>query len=419
MQGETPFVSTLIFLALQAAGREVEVQPGADLAAAIARAGAGGTVVLAPGRYPSGQITIGPSLPKVTVRSKAGGRAQIDFESKGGFYLKADGVILQDLDILNAQNFGVDVDASDCALRGCKVLGGGGDAVKLSPGDWKNGRYNRGAMLQGCEIGKNRAFEGVDCVGQDDVRIIDCHFHDTPGWGVYLKGGASRGLVEGCVFERCGTLENNPAGGVCLGEHTGPDEVMTKKHGQPWESVDGTVRNCVFLDIPSAAMAAWCARNPRFVNNTCVNVAVKDRAAFIVLANHGLPSAGVTFANNVVVGSKEGGRPLTWIYDKGATGKLTFENNCWFGGSGKFWNQAAGSGPVDFARWQSAHGFDGSSLFADPQLDASAHLRAGSPCIDKGKAMEGFALDFDKGRRTGAWDIGADEFGSGTPRPLR
>ncbi len=395
--------------------QEVPLSPGGDLSQAIARAGRGGTVTLAGGRYPSGLLSVGPSAAGLTVRSKPGERAVVDFEGRGGFYLKADGVTLRDLDLLNAANFGVDIDGSDCTVEGCKVLGSGGDAIKLSPGNWQAGKYNRGARILNCEIGGNKQFEGIDCVGHDDVRIAGCFFHDTPGWGVYLKGGAARGVIEGCVFLRCGTLENNPAGGACLGEHTGPDEVMTKKHGQPWESVDSTVRNCLFLDIPSAALAAWCAKGARFVNNTCVNVAVKDRAAIIVLSNHGLPSTDVAFVNNIVVGSKEGNRPLVWIYDKGAAAPVVFENNCYFGGNGRFWHQEAG-GPKAFEEWKGR--FDATSLFADPVLDGDLHLKAGSPCIDRGKSLPGFEVDFDGGKRSGAWDIGADEHGAGVLRSL-
>lgn len=401
----------LALLAFQA-GKEVQVVPGADLNAAVAQAGAAGTLTLVPGRYTAGLVAIGPSLAGLTIRSKPGGRAEIDFEGKGGFYLKADKVTLKDLDVLNAQNFAIDVDGSDCTIDGCKVLGSGGDAIKLSPGNWQQKKYNRGATIVRCEIGKNKGFEGIDCVGMDDVKVLNCYIHDTPGWGVYLKGGATRGLVEGCTFQRCGTLANNPAGGVVLGEHTGPDEVMTNKHGQPWESVDSVVRNNLFLDIDSAAMAAWCAKNATFANNTCVNVATRDRAAFIVLQNHNLPSTDLTFVNNLVVGSKEGNRPLVWLYDKGAAGKLVFENNCWWGGNGKFWNQAAGAGPVDFAAWQSA-GFDKTSLFVDPRLDPKHRLAAGSPCIDRGRALTGFATDLEGGKRNGAWDIGAFEVRAG------
>ncbi len=403
-------VQTLLLLLLLP--QETRLKPGDDLAAAAAK---GGTLVLEAGRYPTGQL--GLTAAGLTLRSAPGGRAVIDFEGRGGFYLKGDRIALHDLDILNAQNFAIDIDASDCLIEGCKVLASGGDVIKLSPGNWQQGKYNKGAKIVRCEIGGNKAFEGIDCVGHDDVRVIDCYFHDTPGWGIYLKGGAARGVIEGCVFVRCGTLENNPAGGVCLGEHTGPDDVMTKKHGQPWESVDCTVRNNLFLDIPSAALAAWCAKNPTFANNTCMNVAMRDRAAFIALANHGLPSTDVTFVNNIVVGSKEGNRPLVWFYDKGIAGKIVFENNCWSGGNGKFWNQAAGLGPVDFPAWQSA-GIEKNSLFGDPGLDADLHLKAGSACIDKGRTVPGFAKDFDGGPRDGRWDIGADEAGSGKPRPL-
>lgn len=369
---------------------------GDDLALAVAK---GGSITLAPGKHRSGQLGI---FTKVTLRSAPGGRATIDFEGKGGIYLKTDGCLLENLDILNAQNFGVDVDGSDNVLRGCTVFGSGGDAVKLSPGNWQQKKYNRGTKILGCTIGKNKAFEGIDCVGQDEVLIADCKFVDTPGWGVYLKGGATRGVIERCTFERTGTLENNPAGGVCLGEHTGPDEVMTNKHGQPWESVDCVVRNCVFIDIPSAALAAWCAKNSTFANNTIVGAATRDRAAIIVLSNHGLPSTDVHFVNNVVVGAP--GRPLVWIYEKGAAGTLRFENNVWWGGNGKFRN--AGAGDVDFASWQA---LDKTSVFADPKLDEARRPTTGSPCLDKAKLLAGFTDDAAGLQRAGAWDVGAFE----------
>jgi hypothetical protein len=403
--------------AAPAPGRNIGLAPGGDIAAAIARAGTRGTVTLADGTYRPDPITVGPSAAGVTLRARAAGKARIDFQGRGGFYIKADGFTLRGLAILNAKNFAVDLDASDCTVERCTVLGSGGDAIKLSPGPWQQKRYHRGAAIRACEIGGNRDFEGIDCVGHDDVRIVDCYIHDTPGWGVYLKGGAARGLVERCVFARCGLKASNPKGGVCLGEHTGPPAIMTNKHGKPWESVEGTVRNCVFVDIPSAAMAAWCARGARFVNNTCVDAATRDRAALIVLGNHGLPSTDVAFVNNIVVGSKAGNRPLVWIYAGGAEGNIVFENNCYFGGNGRFWHQAAGD-PVDFERWQSAHGFDAKSRFADPELDASLHLAPGSPCIDAGRTVEGFDGDYDGARRAGAWDIGADESGAGPVRPL-
>lgn len=409
-------LAILTLLGVQDKGKEILLNPGDDLAGAVAQAGPGTIVTLAGGAYTPGQVSAGPSATGVTIRSKPGQRARIDFGDRGGFYLKADGVTLKGLEILNARNFAVDIDASNCTVDGCKILGSGGDAVKLSPGNWQAKKYNRGAAILNCEIGGNKAFEGIDCVGQDDVRILNTWFHDTPGWGVYLKGGAARGLVEGCVFERTGTLFNNPAGGVCLGEHTGPDEVMTNKHGEPWESVDSVVRNCLFLDIPGPAMAAWCAKGARFVNNTCLNAAVKDRAALIVLANHDLPCRDVAFVNNIVVGSKEGNRPLVWIYAKGASEQLVFENNCYWGGNGKFWHQASGAGLVDFDAWKPAH--DRTSLFLDPKLDEHLHLAAGSPCIDKGKKVPDCATDVDGGKREGPWDIGADEFGAGSIRKL-
>lgn len=107
-----------------------------------------------------------------------------------------------------------------------------------------------------------------------------------------------------------------------------------------------------------------------------------------------------------------------WVYPKGASEKVVFDHNCYSGGNGKFWQQAAGAGPVDFEAWKAAQGQDKGSLFADPKLDENLHLAAGSPCINKGQAVAGFAVDFDGGKRDGAWDIGADEFGAGAVRKM-
>ncbi|NJS14711.1 MAG: hypothetical protein HC788_09045 [Sphingopyxis sp.] len=43
----------------------------------------------------------------------SGASASIDFAGKGGIYVQADGALLENLDVLNAQNFGVDIDASE------------------------------------------------------------------------------------------------------------------------------------------------------------------------------------------------------------------------------------------------------------------------------------------------------------------
>lgn len=153
--------------------QETHLKAGDDLSQAVAQASRGATLVLAGGRYSPGQLGLGPSTAGVTIRSAAGERAILDFQGKGGFYLKADGIVLRDLDILNAQNFAIDIDGSDCVVEGCTILGSGGDAIKLSPGNWQQGKYNKGAKIVRCEIGQNKAFEGIDCVGQDDVQVID------------------------------------------------------------------------------------------------------------------------------------------------------------------------------------------------------------------------------------------------------
>jgi hypothetical protein len=69
-------------------------------------------------------------------------------------------------------------------------------------------------------------------------------------------------------------------------------------------------------------------------------------------------------------------------------------------------------GAVEFAGWRAA-GYDGGSAEADPLLDGSYHLRAGSLAVDAGRAMLELGVDYDGNVRTGIPDIGADEFGAG------
>jgi hypothetical protein len=53
----------------------------------------------------------------------------------------------------------------------------------------------------------------------------------------------------------------------------------------------------------------------------------------------------------------------------------------------------------------------GNNLSGDPKLDATWHLTAGSPAIDKGTSTDAPAKDMDGESRPkgGAVDIGADE----------
>ena len=165
-------INLIALLGLVASAQDIQVKAGGDVGKALAQAGKGVTITLAGGKYAPSQLHLGSSGAGVTLRSRPGERAILDFGKRGGLYIKANGFTLKDVDILNAKQFGVDVDASNVTLDGCRILGSGGDAVKLSPGNWQGKDYNRGATIVNCEIGANADFEGIDCVGQDDAEML-------------------------------------------------------------------------------------------------------------------------------------------------------------------------------------------------------------------------------------------------------
>jgi hypothetical protein len=75
------------------------------------------------------------------------------------------------------------------------------------------------------------------------------------------------------------------------------------------------------------------------------------------------------------------------------------------------WNGNAGTNHLTVADADMSLPYASNDLDADPQLDATYHLMAGSPMIDAGTATEAPATDIDGDARPngGGIDIGADE----------
>jgi len=390
-----------------AAATETTLAPGAPLQNAVNSAAAGDVLVLKGGQY-QGPVCV--SVANLTIQSAAGEMAHITCPVKGASAAcittthGGKGLILRRLEVSGGAMHAVDINATDCRVEGCKLHDSGADCLKCSPGAHK-------LEVLGCEIyasgqdqGWNANAEGIDNVRGDNMHVADCFIHDIATNGIYAKGGARGLLVERCLFMRIGFNKDVLGSGVVAGEHAGGTV--------EYESYDATVRNCIFKDIRGAAMAAWCAKNARFYNNTCLNVATHDRAGFMIIENHNRPSKDVLFVNNIlVVGSK---RNLVWIYPKGLEGTLVMDHNIYFGGNGKFEDGRSGwSGSLE--QWQKKLGVDAHSLYDDPKSDATGHLADGSPAIDKAQSVEGLTDDYDGGKREGAFDIGADEFKAGEP----
>jgi hypothetical protein len=84
------------------------------------------------------------------------------------------------------------------------------------------------------------------------------------------------------------------------------------------------------------------------------------------------------------------------------------------GGAGEYWDENDWTGRHSLAEWKVALGVDAASTEGDPGLDGGMHLAPSSPCIDAGGAAPGVADDYDGDARSGAFDVGADEFNPDT-----
>lgn len=382
---------------------EIAVSPGVDLGPVLDRAKDGDTITLAGGTY-RGNILI--KKHNLTLKSKPGERALIKAAPGRGTNVCVswrNNVVLRDLDLQGGDGYGLDLDNADHALvEGCRVFDVGGEIVKVSP----NSDH---VTISSCEIFDNRgaAAEGIDAVSVDHLTVVDSFIHDIGKTGAYSKCGSRWCVYERCLFMRCGLNPHTKGMGVLLGQAGSTAHNPFKGEPVEYQNADSVVRNCVFVDIEGAAMGAWKALRPKFYNNTCVNVAKSDRAGVIVLDN----SKDVTIVNNIVcVGSS---RHLFWIYENGLAGSLVMDSNRYFGGSGRFWDQRSGGGTFTLDEWRAKYGVDAGSSYGDPGLDPDHHLADASPCIDGGRSVEEVRDDYDGGRRSGVYDIGADERGAG------
>jgi hypothetical protein len=116
-----------------------------------------------------------------------------------------------------------------------------------------------------------------------------------------------------------------------------------------------------------------------------------------------IDSAGAMVANNTVVGGKKG---IVVFPNK----KVTVRNNIAFACSEK-------PDAVEEGNTSDHNLFGVDPRFVDPEK-RDFHLREGSPAIDAGEAIPGFAKDIDSNDRpqARAWDIGACEYIVGPDR---
>jgi hypothetical protein len=370
-----------------------------ELFSALGRAAAGDSVILRGGLYSlSKQVFL--EQPNLTLRNYPGERPVLSMPVDNPSLLSvvwpyANGCSVIGLEIVGGAWYCVKMDYPDCILKDCVIHGSGHDAVKIArPADR--------CIVDNCEIydtGKTYPSnaEGIDNVGCDEVVVRDCYIHDIATNGLYMKGGASR-----CIIER-NYVVNCAGHGIMLGQSTDLDLIKDP----PYECRDSVARNNAVRATQYSGLAFEAAYNCRFYNNTLYDVAVLGSGGITVRVNeHGTPSKNVFVRNNIVVVLSD--RPMFFVQPLGlqALADMSCDNNLYYNPRSHytFWWEPGGLYLSSLQQWQSNTPYDAHSFCADPMLDLFGRLRpmAGSPVRGRGAPPEhsaGPALRAEKGDR--------------------
>lgn len=188
----------------------------------------------------------------------------------------------------------IDLDAAgqpteDVTLRNCRVGYSGRDCIKTFDADK--------LLVENCDIGPSGVrdpsnAEGIDSIGSHGVTVRSCNVHDTATTGIYFKGGATDGLVEGCKVTNAG------AHGVLLGQST---DLEFMRDNATFEAQRCTARGNTITNAYASGLGTYSGANILFENNSLINVGSGTGSGFYVSINgRSIPASNVTFRNNTV-----------------------------------------------------------------------------------------------------------------------
>ena len=379
---------------------------------AVAAAAAGDVINLRAGSY-AGTLYVDKA--DLTIRSYPGERASLaaptsDAIQANVLWFDAPGGTALNLDLSGGYDYGVKFERGRGLVDGCTVTGTGYFGIKVVPGADHVTIRNTEVGHAGVRIDGG----GIDAVNGDYLTIRDCYIHDTSTDGLHIKGGSI-----GVLIER-NRVENSGGTGMAIGQSTGTEFFDPAQNPDYYEIIAPVVRNNIIKGTDYAGIAIYAAMQPVVVNNTVIDTArVGQASLYLSPMTHTIGTESrlavttdPTIANNIVVRTASGTRPLFHILNDGFTGTLTLDHNRYDngGGDGGFWDERAGSVFYGtFAAWPAHIGAEAGSSLGPPGLDDRGHLVAGSPCIDAGRSLDVVADDVDRDPRTGAFDIGADE----------
>ena len=258
-------------------------------------------------------------------------------------------------------------------------------------------------LAEGNEIGPSKDIDAFRVWGTNNV-IRGNYIHDastTAGSRAHMDviqsfghgGATSRNIV----FEK--NVIVNFDGQICMTEFNGSANMR-----------DWDVRNNIYVNVGLQANIG--IPYFRFYNNTLYNVGSANSLIMYLYDAAGKSNySNAEIRNNLFVPSSR--ISGYWqVMSVGSTGSGVVISNNYIALSGTY-------GTV--SGFNDASGINGGNpQFVDP-ANNNFRLQASSPAINRGRALSGFADDYDgTARPQGAsWDIGAFEYGSsGTPTPL-
>lgn len=444
-----------------AAGTGTSRRPFRTVIRAVAQAAPGDVVEIRGGTYREAE-EVRIRRPEITLRAHAGERvilaAPVNDEDRYSSCLQidpdADGTILSGLEITGGYYYGIMLqtkwDWGDPAdnrgacrvlIQDCVIHHTGRDGIKITPNcddiTIRRCRIYRTGIGPANIAAENA--EGIDCVNGDRVRVQDCVIHDIFSTGVYLKGGATDGIVERTRVRRCG------GAGILLGFDTSPEYFDVRRNPRYYENIRGTVRNCLVRDTGWEGIGMYAASNPVVCNNTLINVCTGGihAALYFGLSYQDWepqagrpPSVKPRVLNNLVVqpaGFADEMVEIRYQDDLGGMSALSgppgLDYNGYFiggGGVARFTDRRPGSELErgTLTQWRAASGSDRHSRTANPLLagggDANARLLAASPYINRGANAGWMADGVDLMRKPriigGIVDVGANEYVAATTR---
>ncbi|HAD11628.1 MAG TPA: hypothetical protein DCF33_04230 [Saprospirales bacterium] len=308
---------------------------------------------------------------------------------------------------------------SGVTIKDCNIHHTGRDAIKLTPACANITILNCEIHHTGAGPGALLDFnaEGIDNVNAPNLTVKGCYIHDIATTGVYVKGGGRNCIIEANRIENCGE------GGIYLGFYTDAEWFDTDFNPEYYENINGLVINNLVVNTQHAGIGLWGAKDARVYNNTIINAALTEHAALFFnttdvwiddVTSARVGSRNVRVVNNLFVQPGTQEPVMVRVRENALNGNNNqIDNNGYYDPAGTtFLDDNLDWEEWSLAQWKAQTFRDLHSFDADPQMDGSHHLLAGSPCINTGVNQPFITTDREGQPRTdGANDIGSDELG--------